>query len=159
VQDFPVIKEGNICIGFTTRARLQAALKSWEASGILCEGDVGNKTQILGLGNEEMTQIISGIIGRESSFSGSMLPVLRLAERSPYTVLEGMPGPRIYNLFAKAGAKSAAVVSEKGEFRGMISRNGLIEVVRRLEEAHDNRKFDDDTLDEDEEESSLVIPR
>ncbi|CAE8741065.1 unnamed protein product [Polarella glacialis] len=58
-----------------------------------------------------------------------------------------------------AGAKSAAVVSEKGEFRGMISRNGLIEVVRRLEEAHDNRKFDDDTLDEDEEESSLVIPR
>eukprot|EP00439_Symbiodinium_sp_Y106_P083447 s141_g23.t1 len=48
--------------------------------------------------------------------------------------LQDMPGPRLYTLFAKAGAKAACVISERGEFKGMISRKGLIETTRRYEE-------------------------
>eukprot|EP00931_Biecheleriopsis_adriatica_P052575 TRINITY_DN30607_c0_g1_i1.p1 TRINITY_DN30607_c0_g1~~TRINITY_DN30607_c0_g1_i1.p1 ORF type:complete len:777 (-),score=139.09 TRINITY_DN30607_c0_g1_i1:123-2177(-) len=153
VEFFPVVKEENICIGFTTRARLDAAVHTWEATGCVTSQreDASNDFQV--------TKLISETVARESSFSGSSLPVFRLAERSPYTILEDMPGPRLYALFAKAGAKSACVVSDKGEFKGMISRGGLVDAVRRCEEAHDaNAAFDDDTL-EDEEEASLVLPR
>eukprot|EP00440_Ansanella_granifera_P066370 gb/GFBE01071986.1/.p1 GENE.gb/GFBE01071986.1/~~gb/GFBE01071986.1/.p1 ORF type:complete len:768 (+),score=135.51 gb/GFBE01071986.1/:1-2304(+) len=166
VEFFPVVKEGNICIGFTTRARLQAAMDSWEATGLISRSDLterpGTQLRVPSVtdeGTEQMGKLISATVARESSFSGSVLPVFRLAERSPYTILEDMPGPRLYALFAKAGAKIACVVTEKGEFKGMISRKGLVDAVRRCEEAHDaNGAFDDDTLD-DEEEHSLVLPR
>ncbi|CAE7644999.1 unnamed protein product [Symbiodinium microadriaticum] len=65
-----------------------------------------------------------------------------------------MPGPRLYTLFAKAGAKAACVISERGEFKGMISRKGLIETTRRYEEASDEGLAED--LGEDDEEQSLV---
>ena len=34
VDCFPVLKEG-YCIGFTTRARLQAAVEVWQVSGVV----------------------------------------------------------------------------------------------------------------------------
>jgi len=163
VNCFPVIKEGNICIGFATRVRLEAALQAWEDTGMIEAGEMRPKaespTEVTGDSNP-LGKLISATVARETSFSGTMLPVFRLTERSPYTILQDMPGPRLYAIFAKAGAKAACVVSEKGEFKGMITRGGLIEQARRCEEAHDtNGDFaEEDTL-EDEEELGLVIPR
>ena len=54
------------------------------------------------VGGEQMGKLISATVARESSFSGNMLPVKRLTEKAPYTILEDMPGPRLYALFAKA---------------------------------------------------------
>merc|ERR1711972_1065661 len=77
---------------------------------------------------------MSGVVGRQSSLSGTPLPVLRLAERAPYTALQDMPAPRVYAMFAKAGARVVSVVSERGAYKGMITRSGLIETTRRMEE-------------------------
>jgi len=172
VDCFPVLKEGQEgprCIGFTTRARLQAAMEVWEAAGFLTtsRNNAGNASAsemeavahaANGGGEEQMGRWVSAAVARESSFSGSLLPVKRLTERAPYTILEDMPGPRLYALFAKAGAKAACVISEKGEFRGMISRTGLIETTRRYEEAGGNTAEETmETLAETDEEMSLVI--
>jgi len=160
VDCFPVLKDG-YCIGFTTRARLQAALEVWQASGFINTGSINtgapHKKAVSDAGGEQMGKLISATVARESSFSGNVLPVKRLTERAPYTILEDMPGPRLYALFAKAGAKAACVISEKGEFRGMISRRGLIATARRYEEAADQAQYDD-TVGDDDEEQSLVIP-
>uniref|UniRef100_A0A7S2KCJ5 CBS domain-containing protein n=1 Tax=Zooxanthella nutricula TaxID=1333877 RepID=A0A7S2KCJ5_9DINO len=66
--------------------------------------------------------------------SQEKLPVGRLVDPVPYTILEEMPAARLYPLFAKAGVNVACVVSETGKFRGMISRKGLIEVAKKLDE-------------------------
>ena len=42
-------------------------------------------------GGEQMGKWISATVARESSFSGNVLPVKRLTERAPYTILEA-PG-------------------------------------------------------------------
>ncbi|CAE6929929.1 clcC [Symbiodinium natans] len=158
VDCFPVLKEGGHCIGFTTRARLQAAMEVWEASGFIDSSDRGAalKEAVSDAGGEQMGKLVSAAVARESSFTGNVLPVKRLTERAPYTILEDMPGPRLYTLFAKAGAKAACVISERGEFKGMISRKGLIETTRRYEEASDEGL--DETLGDDDEEQSLVVP-
>lgn len=158
VDCFPVLKEGGHCIGFTTRARLQAAAEVWQASGFMDASDRGAasslKEAVSDGGGEQMGKLVSAAVARESSFTGTVLPVKRLTERHPYTILEEMPGPRLYTLFAKAGAKAACVISERGEFKGMISRKGLIETTRRYEEASDEGLAED--LGEDDEEQSLV---
>lgn len=157
VDCFPVLKD-NICIGFTTRARLQAALEVWQATGFVEHPPgVPRPKANSDAGGEQMGKWISATVARESSFSGNVLPVKRLTERAPYTILEDMPGPRLYALFAKAGAKAACVISENGQFRGMISRKGLISTARRYEEASDQAQYDETIADEDEEQS-LVIP-
>merc|ERR1719221_2273323 len=100
-----------------------------------------------GDGAELLGRTYSASLGRQSSISGApgktLLPVARLAERAPYTILEDMPASRLYSLFAKAGVRAACVTSDTGEFLGMISRAGLISATRRIQE--------DPVLDEDED--------
>jgi len=132
VCDFPVLRDGRICIGFTTRARLEAAMASMEAGEL--EGPHMRASSVHDEDGEELLgRTISASFGRQSSLGGgTLLPVSRLAERSPYTLLEDMPAERLYPLFAKAGVRAACVVSESGEFRGMITRAGLILQTRRM---------------------------
>jgi len=146
VFDFPVLR-GNVCVGFTTRERLESALRGCahprdggELSGRSLE-DGGAKAPLarhedLDDGEEgELGRLISGslISGIGVLSVSANMPVDKLVDPVPYTVLEDMPAPRIYALFAKAGMNTACVVSEANEFRGMISRKGLIANVRRLE--------------------------
>merc|ERR1711964_418160 len=62
---------------------------------------------------------------------GDVLPLHSFMDRSPFTVVEDMPAPRLYALFAKAGEHVACVTSIRGELRGVISRAGLIAATRR----------------------------
>mmetsp|Transcript_120938 Transcript_120938/g.375914 ORF Transcript_120938/g.375914 Transcript_120938/m.375914 type:complete len:155 (-) Transcript_120938:18-482(-) len=78
------------------------------------------------------TQVSPGldsIIGR-SIPRGDALPVYRIMDPSPFTVVEDMPAPRLYALFAKAGESAVCVTSIRGEIRGIISRTGLIAASR-----------------------------
>ncbi|CAJ1427813.1 unnamed protein product [Effrenium voratum] len=59
------------------------------------------------------------------------LPIHRVMDPTPFTVTEDMPAPRLYALFAKAGEVAACVTSLRGEFRGILSRDQLIEAVQR----------------------------
>jgi len=135
VQDFPVCKgvddSNRICFGFTTRNRLDAAL---EAMNPLADryrrknsnGEIGQ--------DHEMSVLISAAVGRETSTDGTALvPVARLADKAPYTILATMAAPRMYALFAGARIRVACVTSEAGLYRGMISRGGLIQNVRKIE--------------------------
>eukprot|EP00439_Symbiodinium_sp_Y106_P012047 s5424_g1.t2 len=92
VDCFPVLKEGGHCIGFTTRARLQAATEVWQASGFMDASDRGAasslKEAVSDGGGEQMGKLVSAAVARESSFTGTVLPVKRLTERAPYTILE-----------------------------------------------------------------------
>jgi H+/Cl- antiporter ClcA len=137
VADFPVLRsKSNICMGFATRARLQAALDALEARE---EQRVQQPGMIVLRSNSEAEEEgeeiegrkYSGELGRRASLQS--LPVTSLAEPCPHTVLENMPASRVYDLFAKAGVRAASVVTEVGEFRGMISRTGLIATARRVE--------------------------
>merc|ERR1719401_3151539 len=101
-------------------------------------------------GDELLGRTVSASMGRLSSV-GTVLPVSRLAERSPYTLLEDMPAGRLYVLFSKAGLRAACVVTESGEFRGMISRAGLIERTRRMSQGLE----EEIVLSEEEDELEL----
>jgi len=151
VTDFPVLKRGGVCVGFTTRERLEAALQACAQRGqqeAQQGGFLGGETPgggLIGAGRSEgAQQSDEGVFERlisdsiVSSFgaipAGAKLPVGRLVDPVPYTILEEMPAPRLYALFAKAGVSTACVVSETGKFQGMISRQGLIQHSRRLED-------------------------
>lgn len=71
--DFPVVRDGKICIGFTTRARLEAALQartgshgSPRTSGVA--GDL-----------DELSRLIGGSVGLESSLEGGLDAVASVA--------------------------------------------------------------------------------
>merc|ERR1711920_324148 len=84
-----------------------------------------------------MSRLISGQVGRESQGDGLLgmpLPIVRLADRMPLMILDEMPLPRFYSLFSRSGVRCVAVVTEDGEYSGMISRAGLIANVRACEE-------------------------
>merc|ERR1712003_147525 len=69
-----------------------------------------------------------------SESDGKVFPVNRITDQVPHQILEDMPVPRFYALFAKAGVRTATVVSQAGKFVGMISRSGLILETRKIEE-------------------------
>lgn len=154
--DFPVIRPGGVCIGFTTRERLEVALQACVHAGTRAShARQGEETPGGGVihpveGAQSPAVVVSGQPQHEenlfdrlisetitSAFGelprGAMLPVSRLVDPVPYTILEDMPAPRFYTLFAKAGINTASVVSPNGEFRGMISRSGLIAATLRLD--------------------------
>lgn len=90
------------CVGIVAREYLEAAL------------DAAEKRQGSSPGAEQQ----------------DVLPLRRIMDPSPFTVSEDMPAPRLYALFAKAGESAVCVASLRGEFRGIISRGGLIEASR-----------------------------
>merc|ERR1719183_1846343 len=69
-----------------------------------------------------------------------MVPVHRIMDRSPYTILEDMPAPRFYPLFIKAGVSAAAVVSKSGDFLGVLTRGNLISQTRESQMPEPQRK-------------------
>mmetsp|Transcript_35007 Transcript_35007/g.47262 ORF Transcript_35007/g.47262 Transcript_35007/m.47262 type:complete len:445 (-) Transcript_35007:100-1434(-) len=151
VNDFPVLRDKKFCVGFTTRARLEAAVQAMEESLRLTEA---GKPRVLSVDSDEelLGRTLAGNFGRESSQGGSTaLPVSRLVERCPYTILEDMPASRLYALFSKAGVRAASVITEAGEFKGMITRAGLISTTREFELGAYADGGDDDFDEEDSE--------
>mmetsp|Transcript_1153 Transcript_1153/g.2555 ORF Transcript_1153/g.2555 Transcript_1153/m.2555 type:complete len:745 (-) Transcript_1153:54-2288(-) len=140
LASFPVLKTGQICVGFATRERLSTALDAFKTR--LETDDLPLQTQLprnisqdpSGNIEGEFERLISGSVvhAMETVDIGVKLPVARLVDPVPYTILEEMPAARLYALFSKAGVSTASVVSERGEFRGMITRMGLIQKSRSL---------------------------
>jgi chloride channel 7 len=67
----------------------------------------------------------SGLIAPGGSAS-SAVPIDGLMDATPFTIMEDMRAARFYKLFSKEGEKVACCVSRNGDFRGIISREGLI---------------------------------
>jgi len=64
-----------------------------------------------------------------------LLPLHRIMDPAPYTVLEDMTVSRFYPLFNKAGANVACVVSRNGAFRGLLTRRGISDAACKLHAA------------------------
>jgi len=143
--DFPVL-EGDSCVGIITRAHLKATLESLEAhiaastpSSLAGPGGsfAGGETRRRLRRSDELVfaRVSSGFSLAplaDDHQDRAFLPLDRIMDPTPFTIDEEMPGPRLYALFAKAGETAAIVTSRSGEFRGIITRLGLIKSARLL---------------------------
>eukprot|EP00425_Heterocapsa_triquetra_P037263 CAMPEP_0195067004 /NCGR_PEP_ID=MMETSP0448-20130528/12193_1 /TAXON_ID=66468 /ORGANISM="Heterocapsa triquestra, Strain CCMP 448" /LENGTH=747 /DNA_ID=CAMNT_0040098351 /DNA_START=53 /DNA_END=2296 /DNA_ORIENTATION=- len=135
ITDFPILEdiEGTPgkrrCVGFTTRKRLEAAVRAYDSSSANRKDDTSAKYDYIGKKHAEH-------VVRRYNTGGSIgkLQVDRLADKFPLTLHEDMPVPRLYTLFAKAGVRAAAIVSKDGEYVGMISKRGLVKVTKKHEQ-------------------------
>merc|ERR1719382_419858 len=76
--------------------------------------------------------MIKGLIeGKGEPARDDLIPLHQLMDPAPYTVLDKMPVARFYQLFVKAGAQAACIISQSGRFRGIISRRDLISATNR----------------------------
>ncbi|CAK9063950.1 unnamed protein product [Durusdinium trenchii] len=100
---FPVKEPDGPCLGIASRAAVKSLLPSSSQA--------------------EHVQLDSELVEE-------LLPIHRVMDPTPFTVVEDMPAPRLYSLFAKAGERAACVTSIRGDFRGLISRERLIALTR-----------------------------
>jgi len=181
IKYFPIIDEGSICIGLTTRGRLKAvvsAVSSHQAFDRLTQrrpsfssttstnSDVSGYTSSDGDGSVEPRQQSSGhLVGAHAEakvmelirvvFANPMqqpeeadecegdtealLPLEKIMDSAPHALQEDMPVSRFYNVFNKTHANVAVVVSKRGRFRGILTRQDIVEAHARLqaEKRHD----------------------
>jgi len=149
IEHFPVISDG-VCIGLTSRTRLEAAMrvrgaflaKDATTPRVLEENLEPASLSDLPMGsplgsdedadaeefvNEFCTPTASlANIDNALSIIEQDLAVQRLMDPSPYILMEEMPAFRVYPLFTRTGTSAACVVSRQGEFRGLLSRVNLM---------------------------------
>lgn len=138
--DFPIVDEtGAVCLGIITRPHLEAALQTVEESQINEEPKSAHKKSRAFLedpfeGKDSADKVLGSFMKvlSGSMLSGEKLPLNNIMDPTPFTIVEDMPAPRLYALFAKAGERAACVVSRRGGFRGIISRAALISATRRV---------------------------
>eukprot|EP00929_Paragymnodinium_shiwhaense_P046789 TRINITY_DN23805_c0_g1_i1.p1 TRINITY_DN23805_c0_g1~~TRINITY_DN23805_c0_g1_i1.p1 ORF type:complete len:828 (-),score=116.13 TRINITY_DN23805_c0_g1_i1:169-2526(-) len=165
VYDFPIVawresptpggREEAICMGLVTRPHLEAGLSAL-VSGT--RGDPDNKdkksraflddpfkakdtpSNVLGKLADQIYEAGSQKALQDLSRSCAGSWVRRIMDPTPYTIMEDMPAPRMFALFAKAGERACCVVSREGHFRGVISREGLIQKTNWYREKERRKK-------------------
>lgn len=132
ITEFPVVTQdadgrGGQCVGFASRDRLEAA---WKACA---EDEEKHKSvETPDMFDRHISEDMIQKLGNLST--SAVIPVQKLVDPFPYTILEDLPAPRAYALFAKAGISTACVVSRNGRYRGVISRASLIHATRKAED-------------------------
>eukprot|EP00929_Paragymnodinium_shiwhaense_P041327 TRINITY_DN21474_c0_g1_i1.p1 TRINITY_DN21474_c0_g1~~TRINITY_DN21474_c0_g1_i1.p1 ORF type:complete len:749 (+),score=110.67 TRINITY_DN21474_c0_g1_i1:146-2392(+) len=134
VRFFPIIEqEGSPCLGLLARPHLegmhQAAL-TYANSGP-ADADAQRRARVAEEAMFPDTEIsVNGIMRPDSLQNRDSLPIYKFMDATPFTILEETPALRLYGMFSKAGERAACVTSRSGEFRGIISREGLIDAAR-----------------------------
>merc|ERR1712151_266785 len=129
IEVFPVVDEEGVCLGTVMRSRLEAAV-------VVQKGLPTDGTE-MDTATKEMAASINKFVRTKSMCeNGVKIPVGRLMDRCPHTILEDMPVPRFYQMFALGSITHAAVVSKNGEFRGLVSRRNLISASGRQHAPH-----------------------
>lgn len=135
VATFPVVRDRRTCVGFTTRARLEAALRwSDRAPGRSAPGGGGGSPRLLGGRPWAKGRHAACGPGAGAEAADGAVCVDRLCDPVPYMIAQDAPVARFYSLFTKASASALCVTTGTGEFRGMISRGAFVDTVRRAEE-------------------------
>jgi len=173
IKYFPIIDEGSICIGVTTKGRLKAvldAVSSHQAldrlsqrrpsitSNASTNSDVSSaasssldggvpRQQSCGHLHEanaeaklrDMIRVIFANAKQQSDEAAdtegdteALLPLEKIMDSAPHALQEDMPVSRFYNMFNKTHANVAVVVSKRGRFRGILTRQDIIEANARL---------------------------
>lgn len=120
------------CIGIVTRPHLEAVLQAASTQGGLATAGALASEEIFPY--TEMCSgfdaMLNGILPSAAPGPSGGLPLYRIMDPTPFAIVEDMPAPRLYALFAKAGERAACVTSLRGELGGIISRDGLIAASR-----------------------------
>jgi len=128
-SDIPVVRSSDgMCVGVIARSRLESAIA-------LAEELQANRTPSATSGGRHAgpcRSLLASQLVQNFDFERGILPVSRLMDPAPLTVNEDMPAPRVHALFARAGITYACVVSEKREFKGLITRTSMITYARKL---------------------------
>jgi len=180
IKYFPIIDEGSICIGVTTRGRLKAVLKAVSshpaidrlsqrrpsitsnASNSSVRSDSTSNASITSSEGEDglaprqhssghlheaqaeakVTDLIRAFFAnarQQSEEAGDcegdsedLLPLEKIMDSAPHALQEDMPVSRFYNMFNKTHANVAVVVSKRGRFRGILTRQDISETNSRL---------------------------
>jgi len=169
IKYFPIIDEGSICIGLTTRGRLKAVLEAVSShppmdrlsrrpsvtsiSSNHSEMSVASSISALSrqstsghLNDTHSEKKLKDVIraffanakqqpeeaGECEGDSEDLLPLEKIMDSAPHALQEDMPVARFYNIFNKTHANVAVVVSKRGRFRGILTRQDLVEANARL---------------------------
>eukprot|EP00931_Biecheleriopsis_adriatica_P051460 TRINITY_DN29846_c0_g1_i1.p1 TRINITY_DN29846_c0_g1~~TRINITY_DN29846_c0_g1_i1.p1 ORF type:complete len:748 (-),score=122.42 TRINITY_DN29846_c0_g1_i1:71-2314(-) len=138
VHVFPVLDDFGSCVGTVGRRHLEAALEV-ASEALDPTPRTSRRTRSRAFLADPFEATSQGDVQRVNSWMGDgrkdkMLPIHRIMDPTPFMILEDMPAPRLYALFAKAGERAACVVSRDGQFSGLVSREGLIEAARHWPE-------------------------
>lgn len=127
---FPVCTTtGGPCIGIVTRPHLESIIQAAQArSGTSSPDAATSDDYFLDTGMSPRLMARLNNLVQPSSPLG--VPLNEVMDPTPFTIVEDTPAPRLYAMFAKAGERAACVTSRSGEFRGIISREGLIAASR-----------------------------
>mmetsp|Transcript_88303 Transcript_88303/g.175514 ORF Transcript_88303/g.175514 Transcript_88303/m.175514 type:complete len:741 (-) Transcript_88303:2-2224(-) len=133
VKEFPIVDRG-VCVGIVKRNDLEVAL---HRIGVQTPPSSfrGHKSRAFSKNpfdtvDAKRAKQVEALIARSDSGSMKELPLYKIMDPTPFIILEDMPAPRLYGLFAKAGERAACVVDRNGQFCGVISRAGLIKSAR-----------------------------
>uniref|UniRef100_A0A7S0A9A2 Chloride channel protein n=1 Tax=Pyrodinium bahamense TaxID=73915 RepID=A0A7S0A9A2_9DINO len=129
VVDYPIVDDSGSCVGIVTRSKLEAALQvaSGEDGLNARRPSRAFEPNPFQAKDDKPIYKVDSLIGMSKK---EAVPLDRIMDPTPFMIVEDMPAPRLYALFAKAGERCACVTSRDGRFRGLISRLGLISAAR-----------------------------
>lgn len=136
ITEFPVVSSQGACLGLANRSFLEAMLCAARSSSPNRVKEVEGKSPAE---NSSAAETLDGDSVCEEADVGSsgtvdaMLPVCRIMNPAPWTVLPSMPAVRLYPLFSRLGVSAACVISGQGEFHGVLTRQALLAAGHDLE--------------------------
>jgi chloride channel 7 len=127
LEQFPVLSKcGAICIGIIPRSRLECIIGVRSMTRRMSVSSFSDSFSDLSSGSSfDMGDFRAD--ERSSPKRGPLLEVGGLMDQTPHTAFEDMPISRLYPLFAQVGVSSVCIVSHHGVFKGIITRNELMQ--------------------------------
>lgn len=124
VDEFPVLDAWKKCVGFTSRKRLEAAVRvvTEEPGNASARGSPIDAESAL-----VASALHSSICRRPvSTIAAPVIPLARITDLDPFMVFASTPASVMYELFSGAHARNIAVINRDCEFMGMVNRRQLI---------------------------------
>mmetsp|Transcript_95562 Transcript_95562/g.169692 ORF Transcript_95562/g.169692 Transcript_95562/m.169692 type:complete len:755 (-) Transcript_95562:210-2474(-) len=122
---FPIVSRHGL-LGLVSRTRLEALAQelreSPSASAASGSIEVPDERRSAGSGREASTSSQAST----SAPATSALPLFKIMDAAPWTVLPNTPAARLYPLFSRLGANAACVISSTGTFHGVLTRKALL---------------------------------
>jgi len=137
---FPVVDASGRCCGLVPRGRLETASQAvmrHQPKGVEPDGkaqavapavqDNGSLAMRLGV-NHAVSHAVTALCAASQAGLGnsSKVPLFRIMDPAPFTLLEDIPVRRVYPLYVSGSVSAAVLINKRGEYRGILARKDLI---------------------------------
>merc|ERR1712224_1093049 len=127
VEDVPIVRpDDNICIGFSTRDMLKSFLEVGRAL------QTGSECRRVSFDYSIHRRICDSLLSSNERTAPEMR-VTDVMQPAPLTLNELLPAATAYKIFSQAKVTRACVTNAEGQFRGVITREGLYIATEKLE--------------------------